>query len=114
MRHLRNTFDDNCYELKTLRWFRDTFVSKEDREHYYETAPIIVEALDRIPDNGDIYEHIYQSVILKCIEEIEAKDYKSAYDRYKNMVMTLEEQFAKPLLQQRLIDAIKAKPLVIE
>ena len=27
MRHMQNKFDDNCYELTTLRWFRDNFVS---------------------------------------------------------------------------------------
>ena len=112
MKHLRETFDDNCYELTMLRWFRDNFVSKEDKEHYYITAPIIVEALDNIPDNDDIYEHIYQSVIIKCIEDIKAMNYESAYSRYKNMVLTLEEQFARPALEQRLVGAIKKKVLV--
>ena len=36
-----------------LRWFRDKFVSKDEIDHYYITAPIIVEALDNIPDNED-------------------------------------------------------------
>ena len=43
MRHNNENFDDNCYELKVLRWFRDNFVSKEDIEHYYKMAPYIVE-----------------------------------------------------------------------
>lgn len=29
MRHFQDEFDDNCYELSILRWFRDNFVSKK-------------------------------------------------------------------------------------
>ena len=31
MKKYAEQFDDNCYELKLLRWFRDKFVSK--RKH---------------------------------------------------------------------------------
>ncbi len=43
MQHLQQNFDDKCYELSLLRWFRDNFVTKEDINHYYEVAPVIVE-----------------------------------------------------------------------
>ena len=114
MKHLKETFDDNCYELTMLRWFRDKFLSKEDIEHYYITAPIVIKALDNIPDNEDIYEHIYQNVILKCIDDIKAMNYESAYARYKNMVLTLEEQFARSVLEQRLVNVIKPKTLIYQ
>ena len=55
---------------------------------------------------------IYQNVILKCIDDIKIMNYESAYARYKNMVLTLEEQFARPALEQRLINAIKPKTLI--
>ena len=29
MEHFQDEFDDNCYELTVLRWFRDNFVSKK-------------------------------------------------------------------------------------
>lgn len=47
MKYLQGNFDDNCYELAVLRWFRDIFVSKEDIEHYYEVVPIIVETINK-------------------------------------------------------------------
>ena len=59
MRHHLNKFDDNCLELKTLRWFRDYLVSKEDVEHYYKTAPIILDAINNTPKNDLIYKNIY-------------------------------------------------------
>ena len=34
MKYFQEKFDDNCYELTVLRWFRDNFVSKEDIQHY--------------------------------------------------------------------------------
>ena len=97
-----------------LRWFRDKFVSKEDKEHYYITAPIIVEAINNIPDNEDIYDYIYQKVILKCIEDINSKNYESAYARYKNMVITLEEEFARPVLEKKLVHALRPKILTLK
>ena len=42
MKFFQDKFDDKCYELTVLRWFRDNFVSSEDIEHYYETAPYII------------------------------------------------------------------------
>ena len=38
---------------------------------------------------------------------IENENYKEAYNRYKNSILCFEEQFAKPLLQQRFIKALK-------
>ena len=46
MKYFKENFNDNCYELTVLRWFRDNFVSKKDKEHYYEIAPIIVESIN--------------------------------------------------------------------
>ena len=62
MKYFQENFDDNCYELTVLRWFRDNFVSKED---------------DKV------------------------------YSRYKNSVLTLKEQFARPVLEQRLVKTLK-------
>lgn len=62
MKYFQENFDNNCYELTVLRWFRDNFVSKED---------------DKV------------------------------YSRYKNSVLTLEEQFARPVLEQRLVKTLK-------
>jgi len=55
MRHMALNFDDNCEELTILRWFRDKYVSKEDIKHYYNTAPIVVAAINEVEDNNKIY-----------------------------------------------------------
>lgn len=107
MKHFQDKFDDNCYELTVLRWFRDNFVSNEDINHYYETAPIIVESINSEEKSDIVYDYIYDNIVDYCILQIEQGNYDKAYSRYKNSILLLEEQFAKPILQQRLIKTLK-------
>ena len=107
MKHFQDKFDDNCYELTVLRWFRDNFVSNEDINHYYETAPIIVESINSEEKSDIVYDYIYDNIVDYCILQIEQGNYDKAYNRYKNSILLLEEQFAKPILQQRLIKTLK-------
>ncbi len=107
MKYFQENFDDNCYELTVLRWFRDNFVSKEDIEHYYEVAPIIVETINKEEKSDVIYNYIYDNIVDYCVEQIKQGNYDKAYNRYKNSVLTLEEQFAKPYLQQKFIKVLK-------
>ena len=100
MRHYAEEFDDNCYELTTLRKFRDTFVSEEDIAHYYEVAPAIVEAINQIPGCEKIYHYIYDNVIDQCVKAIEQGDYEFAYNRYKNSILAFEEEYAKLTLEK--------------
>lgn len=107
MRYFQNQFDDNCYELSVLRWFRDNFVLEEDIKHYYEVAPIIIETINKEDKADEIYEYIYENIVEYCVEQIEQGNYDVAYKRYKNSVQTLVEYFAKPALQQRLVKTLK-------
>lgn len=107
IRYFKKTFDDNCYELQVLRWFRDSFVSLDDKEHYYEIAPVIVNAINEL-DNADVvYEYIYTNIVHYCVCQIEQRNYDNAYNRYKNGVLELEERFARPVLEKRLIRILK-------
>lgn len=107
MKYMQELFDDNCYELTVLRWFRDNFVTKEDIKHYYEIAPIIVEAIDKEEQNEVIYNYIYDNVVDYCVTQIENGNYKAAYNRYKNSILIFEETFAKPLLEQKVVKTLK-------
>ena len=82
-------------------------VSKEDIKHYYEIAPIIVESINNEEKSIIIYDYIYDNIIDYCIEQIEQGNYDKAYSRYKNSILVLEEQFAKPMLEQRLVRVLK-------
>jgi len=67
MRHMQENFDDCCEELMMLRWFRDSFVSKADVEHYYQTAPIVVNAINAIEDNDAIYRMILLIIDIRIV-----------------------------------------------
>lgn len=100
-------FDDNCEELIILRWFRDKFVSKEDIQHYYKIAPIIVSAINELANNNEIFNYIYENVVSACVTAIKNGDYAFAYRRYKSSVLSLEEQFMRPKLEERLVKVLK-------
>lgn len=110
MKHMQKKFADNCEELTVLRWFRDNFVSEEDINHYYKTAPIIVDGIDKSEDNKKIYEYIYENVVDVCVKAIKNKDYNFAYNRYKSSILALEEQYARRNLEERLVKVLKLKP----
>lgn len=107
MRHFQENFDDNCYELTVLRWFRNNFVSQDDIDHYYKIAPIIVEAINQEENNNIIYDYIYDNVVDYCVMQIENGNYEDAYNRYKDSIICFERQFAKPLLEQKFVKVLK-------
>lgn len=90
--HTEN-FDDNCYELQTLRWFRDHHVNQEDIDHYYRIAPDIVRAIDASEHATDVYIDLYYRVIRLCIHAIERQRYDIAYHVYRKAVLELEKKF---------------------
>jgi len=107
MKHFKENFDDKCYELEVLRWFRDNFVSKEDIKHYYEVAPQIVLAISQCGNEDMVYDYIYDNIVDCCVNAIENGDYEFAYSRYKSSVLSLEESFVKPLIQEDLVKTLK-------
>ena len=93
MKYLREKFDDNCYELTVLRWFRDNFVNQNDIEHYYNVAPTIVARINDEDRSNTIYDYIYDSIIDYCVTEIENGNYEEAYRRYKESILALETHY---------------------
>lgn len=111
MSHYLTNFDDNCYELTVLRWFRDNFVSKEDIKHYYKTAPMIVEAIEQEEHKDIIYNYIYDNVVDACVEAIENGDYDFAYKRYKESILSLEQTYLKINLEHKLVRTLKKQTI---
>lgn len=95
IKYFQESFDDNCYELAVLRWFRDNFVSEEDIKSYYQDAPEIVAMIDCDKSADLIYDYIFDTIILDCVEAIENGEYDFAYERYKNSFLSLKKQFSR-------------------
>lgn len=87
---------DNCYELETLRRYRDTYLladesGKEMVKEYYAVAPKIVQQISKHPKKENYYAYIYQCVQGSC-RAIEDKQPKKARAIYQRMVMYLKKQ----------------------
>ncbi len=93
MQHFKSEFDDNCYELTVLRWFRDNYVTKDDIKLYYILAPKIVEGINRDKRKYEIYDYIYDTIVDACVTAIENGDYEFAYRRYKDSILSLKQNF---------------------
>lgn len=89
---------DDCYELETLRHFRDTWLknSKEGNQvvkQYYEIAPKIVSAINDTKDSKAVYEMLYEKMVKPCVVFIEQKRYQEALELYRNMTLKLEKEY---------------------
>ncbi len=96
MAHMQEVFDDECYELKTLRDYRDGYLKEhhpKDIEIYYATAPQIVARIDSLEDCDQIYRNIYVNMILPSVSAIERRDYEEAYRIYAEGCMRLKEVY---------------------
>lgn len=79
---------DDCYELTTLRNFRDTWLAEnhpQDIARYYDEAPQIVKNLSARSDSGVILEAMYKDYIVPAVEAIQDGSYSVAYTIYKNL-----------------------------
>ena len=91
-------FSDDCFELSILRKYRDKLVKEDDNinkvvKGYYRTAPQLVEILNKQPNKQDIYEHIYNELVVKSIGFLIDGEYYKAVDQYKKVYEELIEKY---------------------
>lgn len=89
---------DDCYELQTLRAFRDEWMyQKEDGKklikEYYKIAPSIVDEINKDANAKKVYDDIYFNMVLPCIQLIENKEFEKALELYKNYTLNLKEKY---------------------
>ena len=86
---------DDCEELTTLRWFRDTYLrsrldGEADIRRYYALAPALVERINARSDAAEIWERAYTEMVLPCVRLIQRQRWEEAYALYKNYVLAME------------------------
>lgn len=86
---------DDCDELTTLRSLRDDYMKdslfgREMIKIYYDTAPAIVEKIDRMENREDIYNRIYED-ITKIVAMVKDKNIDEAVAAYVKMVLWVEK-----------------------
>jgi hypothetical protein len=89
---------DDCYELQTLRAFRDDICKKDDsiREvvlNYYRKAPLIVKNLNNCEDKNERLELLYNNLVVKCVKLLEEGNVDEAVKTYLDVYANLEKEF---------------------
>lgn len=89
---------DDCYELTVLRNFRDSYLSsieggKAEIRAYYDTAPAIVDSIKKMPNSQNIFEKIYQELVLPCVNLIEEGKNQDAHNLYSSYTCLLKKQY---------------------
>jgi hypothetical protein len=87
---------DDCYELTTLRRFRDNFMLKtidgqKSIKSYYHKAPNLVNRINSCKNSKEIYDYIYDNLVTKSIDLIEKNKLEEAFNHYKNFVVNLDK-----------------------
>ncbi len=89
---------DDCYEMTTLRWFRDNYMrsfqeGKSDVNLYYKVAPKIIQAIKNTNTADEEFKSVYNTWIVPSVKYIEKKQYKEAYQHYKDCILHLSNKY---------------------
>lgn len=89
---------DDCYELTTLRRYRDQYLMKTEEgralvDEYYEIAPGIVFAIGMRGDSDRIYEEILFRYLMPCIRYVEEGENEACKKLYCRMVDELRADY---------------------
>lgn len=90
---------DDCYELTTLRQFRDEWLlyqpeGKELITEYYDIAPVIVKNLEELSVKDVIYNELWNNYISLCIRHIENNEFQRCKELYISMISYLKRIFS--------------------
>lgn len=82
---------DDCYELTAFRRFRDGWLSEQpDGEElikrYYNTAPAIVDLINKQENKAEIYRNLNEKYLSKCLTFIENNEYQRCKETYIQMM----------------------------
>lgn len=88
---------DDCYELTAFRGFRDNWLQyqpdgKELIARYYDTAPAVVESINKQPNHTEIYHHLNDTYLSRCLSYIENGENEKCKQTYVDMMEYLYEE----------------------
>lgn len=89
---------DDCYELTTLRTWRDKLeaedkVLAEKVKDYYTYAPKIVAKINSLENSKEIYNEIYEKLVLKTVELLNENKIPEAAEHYLKFYLSLKEKY---------------------
>jgi len=93
--------DDNCYELETLRKFRDQVLLRDENlksivSEYYEISPSIVHTLTSLHFKKEFSRYLLHNHVRKIVKEIESNNNIEAINSYMLMLKEIMEKKIMP------------------
>lgn len=90
--------EDDCYELKAFRNFRDTFMqqTKERQasvEEYYKIAPAIVASIELCAEGKQKYKILWKEYLQPCLKDIKEGNLERCEKHYTRMVQELKKEY---------------------
>jgi len=91
---------DDCTELQTIRSFRDDWLALQPEGieiilKYYETAPVIVQEIDKLVNSSEVYSLIWENHLQSFFQSIKLGSHEFALKLYMNMVDELINEYMK-------------------
>lgn len=89
---------DDCYELQAFRAFRDSYLLETEEgtrlvEQYYDLAPSIVNTINVLSEQDEIYMSLWQEYLKPCLEYINQGQQEACKQAYIDMVHTLTRTY---------------------
>jgi hypothetical protein len=89
--------NDNCYQLETLRGFRDSYLSTSKSneklvKQYYQIAPTLVALMEIDKNKDQLFENVFSEINSAC-EAIDKREFEQAKNIYQNTVKHLLRYF---------------------
>lgn len=90
--------NDDCYQLSTLRKFRDTHLKKTNKGNklvimYYEVAPILVDYLEHDSNKSYLFREIFAQINDAC-KAIDSNKTQEAIRIYAQVVFSLMKKYS--------------------
>ena len=89
---------DDCEELTVLRRYRDGYLKNrpngpEEIRRYYAIAPAVVSRIDQKENAGEIWNRVYEEMVLPCVRLIQEGKNEAAYRLYRSYTEALERAY---------------------
>jgi len=86
------SLSDNCFELNTLRKFRDSYLinipnGNSEINNYYQIAPTIVNKIYQLQNPMEYLKITYHSLVLPCVRLIIEGKNEEAFSHYKREIL---------------------------
>lgn len=93
--HQKESFNDKSYELETIRKMRNLFKERysDDIRYYYMHSPYVVQGINKLENSKEIWEFLYNELVVRTVRLIENEKFDEAYSNYKTITTDLFNQY---------------------